>query len=132
MKLYIISFFSFVNNFPAPTIPNADIEDTGMRYIITVEHQSDEILRCISETRNHFVEEVVAMGGSPTDRLAFSASQIRQLCIASVTHQISETTVSPPTTQVITEITTSENGIDQIIDLLQQLESFKNMLNPEK
>ena len=74
MKLYIISFFSFVNNFPAPAIPNADIEDTGMRDIITVEHQSDEILRCISETRNHFVEEVVAMGGSPTDRLAFSAS----------------------------------------------------------
>ena len=116
-----------------------------MRDIITVEHQSDEILRCISETRNHFVEEVMAMGGSPTDRLAFSVSQIRQLCIASVTHQISETTVSPPTTQVITEITTvsppntqvitgittSENGIDQIIDLLQQLESFKNMLNPE-
>ena len=125
MKLFIISYFSFVKCFPAPAIPtiNADVDFS---------HQSDELRRCISETTDHFIEDVVAMGGLPSDRLQFSASQIQQLCIASATsYQISETTASPPTTKFVTEITTSANGIDSIIDLLQQLESFKNMLNPE-
>ena len=125
MKLFIISYFSFVKCFPAPAIPaiNADVDFS---------HQSDELRRCISETTDHFIEDVVAMGGLPTDRLQFSTSQIQQLCIASATsYQISETTASPLTTKFVTEITTSANGIDSIIDLLQQLESFKNMLNPE-
>ena len=123
MKLLIISYFSFVHCFPAPAIPkiNADIDFS---------HQSEELRRCISETRDHFIAEVVAMGGSPSDRLPFSNSQIQQLCIAT-SYQISETTAPPQTTQFITEMTTSMNGIDSIIDLLQELESFKNMLNPE-
>ena len=124
MKLLLIAhYFSFVTCFPAPAIPriNADIDFS---------HQSEELRRCISETRDHFIAEVVAMGGSPSDRLPFSNSQIQQLCIAT-SYQISETTAPPQTTQFITEMTTSMNGIDSIIDLLQELESFKNMLNPE-
>ena len=149
MKLLIINYFSFVHCFPAPAIPkiNADIDFS---------HQSEELRRCISETRDHFIAEVVAMGGSPSDRLPFSNSQIQQLCIAT-SYQISETTAPPQTTQFITEIsiqssttfiqpatvtlpqvlvdtsttmTTPMNGIDSIIDLLQELESFKTMLNP--
>ena len=126
MKLFIISYFSFVNCFPAPAIPtiNADVDFS---------HQSDELRRCISETTDHFIEDVVAMGGLPTDRLQFSTSQIQQLCIASATsYQISETTASALIIEFVTPITTSTNGIDSVIDLLQQLESFKNMLNPGK
>ena len=154
MKLLLIThYFSFVTCFPAPAVPRISAD-------VDFSHQSEELRRCISETTNHYIDEMVAMGGSRSDRLPFSISQIQQLCIATATsYQISETTDPPQTTQFITEIsiqssttfvqpatvtfphilvdtsssttmTTPINGIDTVINLLEELQSFKNMLNP--
>jgi hypothetical protein len=129
MRFFIFCCFSLVQCFPVPAIPEISAD-------IDFNHQSDQLRRCISETTAHFIQDVVAEGGLPTDRLQLSASQIQQLCIASQTsYQISESTTSALIIEFVSPITTSTkstNGIDSVIDLLQQLETFKNMLNPEK
>ena len=107
--------------FPVPDIPNIDAN-------INV-----QLRNCIQETTDHFIGEVVAAGGLPTDRLHFSRSQIRQLCIASQTTQ----QISASTSGLVITIdsstptpTESTNGIDSVINLLQELETFKLMLGP--
>ena len=124
MKI-LVFFIPMTYCFPVPAIPNIAAD-------IGYEHQSVQLRNCIRETTAHYIEEVVAAGGLPTDRLHFSTSQIQQLCIASqTTQQISETTSglvieinsSPPTS------TESQNGINSVIDLLQELETFKLMLS---
>ena len=130
MKFFIFCcLFSLVKCFPVPAVPDISAD-------IDFDHQSDQLRRCIAETTAHFIQDVVAEGGLPTDRLQLSASQIQQLCIASQTsYQISESTTSALIIDFVSPITTSTkstNGIDSVIDLLQQLETFKNMLNPEK
>ena len=127
MKI-LVFLIPMIHCFPVPAIPNIDAD-------VDYEHQSVQLRNCIRETTDHFIEEVVAAGGLPTDRLHFSISQIQQLCIASqTTQQISESTSG-----LIIEIdsststsTESENGINSVINLLQQLETFKIMLSPLK
>ena len=107
--------------FPVPDIPNIDAN-------INV-----QLRDCIQQTTDHFIEEVVAAGGLPTDRLYYSRTQIRQLCIASQTTQ----QISASTSGLVVTIdsstptpTESTDGIDSVINLLQELENFKLMLSP--
>ena len=152
MKLLLIThYFSSVYCFPVPAVPRISAD-------IAFSHQTEELRKCIRDTTDHYIEEIIAMGGSSSDRLPFSISQIQQLCIAT-SNQISDTTSTPQPTQFITALstqrsttfvqpatvtlshvlvdtsssttmTTPMNGIDTIIDLLEELQSFKNMLNP--
>jgi hypothetical protein len=78
----------------------------------------------------------VAAGGLPTDRLQFSTSQIQQLCLATLTtQQISASSTSPLIIEIDSTTSTStesENGIDSVINLIQELETFRIMLSPVK
>ena len=128
MKVFIFCF-SLVHCFPVPAVPEISAD-------IDYDHQSDQLRNCIRETTDHFIENVVAAGGLPTDRLQFSTSQIQQLCIATHTsYQISESSTSALIIEFdspISPSTESPNGIDSVISLLQQLETFKIMLSPVK
>ena len=125
MKLLVFCF-SMIHCFPVPAVPEIDAD-------VDYEHQSVQLRNCIRETTDSFIEEVVAAGGLPTDRLHFSTSQIRQLCIASQTTQ----QISASTSGLVITIdsstptpTESTDGIDSVINLLQELENFKLMLGP--
>jgi hypothetical protein len=123
MKI-LVFFVPMTFCFPFPAVPNIAAD-------IGIEHQSVHLRNCIRETTAHYIQEVVAAGGLPTDRLHYSKTQIQQLCIASqTTPQISETT-SGPIIEIVSSpptSTESQNGINSVIDLLQELETFKLML----
>ena len=107
--------------FPVPNIPNVDVD-------IAV-----QLSNCIKQTTDHFIERVVAAGGLPSDRLYYSRTQIRQLCIAMQTTQQTSTS----TTEIIVTTVSSTSppaestkGIDSVINLLEELEYFRLMLSP--
>ena len=125
MKI-LVFFFPMIHCFPVAEVPEIDAD-------VDYEHQSVQLRNCIRETTDSFIEEVVAAGGLPTDRLHLSTSQIQQLCIASQTTQ----QISASTSGLVITIdsstptpTESTNGIDSVINLLQELENFKLMLSP--
>ena len=106
--------------FPSPNIPNMDA-------------YTAQLNDCIRRTTDHFIGMVIASGGSSTDRLYYSRTQIRQLCVASQTTQ----QISAPTLELVTTIDSSTqqpaastDGIDSVIDLLQDLEYYRLMLSP--
>ena len=128
MKLLVLSF-SMIHCFPVPAVPEIDAD-------VDYEHQSVQLRNCIRETTDSFIEDVVAAGGLPTDRLQYSTSQIQQLCLATqTTQQISASSTSPLIIEIDSTTSTStesENGIDSVINLIQELETFRIMLSPVK
>ena len=87
---------------------------------------------CIKSTTDHYRGMVLASGGSMSDRLYYSRTQIRELCIAS---QTTVRTVAP-TTDIVTTVSSSTHqsvsttdSLSSIIDLLQDLESYRLMLS---
>ena len=106
--------------FPTPNIPNIDAYNVQLN-------------DCFRRTTDHFIEMVIAAGGLSTDRLYYSRTQIRQLCVASQTTQ----QISAPTSELVVTIDSSTqppaastDGIDSVIDLLQDLEYYRLMLSP--
>jgi hypothetical protein len=91
-----------------------------------------QLNNCIKRTTDHYREMVLASGGSSSDRLYYSRTQIRELCVAS------QTTVRTiePTTEIVTTVSSSTHqsvsttdSLSSIIDLLQDLESYRLMLS---
>ena len=68
-------------------------------------YQTKELRKCIKDTTDHYIEQIIAMGGSSSDRLPFSISQIQQLCIAT-SGQISDMTSTPQPPRFITSLST--------------------------
>ena len=62
--------------------------------------------KCIKDTTAHYIEQRIAQGGTSSDRLPFSRSQIQQLCVATsgqVT-QISELSSTPQPSRLVTSL----------------------------
>ena len=105
--------------FPLPNIPNMDT-------------YTAQLNNCIKSTTDHYREMVLSSGGSMSDRLYYSRTQIRELCVAS---QTTARTV-PPTTAIVTTVSSSTyqsisttDSLSSIINLLQDLESYRLMLS---
>ena len=87
---------------------------------------------CIKSTTDHYRGLVLASGGSMFDRLYYSRTQIRELCVASQTtvRTIAPTTETMSTVSSSTQQSVSTtDSIGSIIDLLQDLESYRLMLS---
>ena len=105
--------------FPLPNIPNMDT-------------YTAQLNNCIKQTTDHYRGMVLASGGSSSDRLYYSRTQIRELCVASQTTM----QTNAPTSEIVTTISSSTqqpvsstDGISSVIDLLQDLEYYRLMLS---
>ena len=96
--LFIIlpHYFASVHCFPSVPRISADVDFS---------HQSKELRKCIGDTTDHYIEQIIAMGGSSSDRLPFSISQIQQLCVAT-SGQISDMTSTPQPPRFVTSLST--------------------------
>jgi hypothetical protein len=93
---YLPHCFISVHSFPAVPRISADV---------AFSHQTEELRKCIRDTTDHYIEQIISMGGSSSDRLPFSISQIQQLCIAT-SGQISDTPSNLQPPQFITTLST--------------------------
>ena len=105
--------------FPTPNIPNIDAYNVQLN-------------DCIRRTTEHFIGMVIASGGSSSDRLYYSRTQIRELCVASQTTM----QTNAPTSEIVTTISSSTqqpvsstDGLSSVINLLQDLENYRLMLS---
>ena len=70
---------------------------------VDISYQTKELRKCIKDTTAHYVEQRIAQGGSSSDRLPFSPSQIQQLCFAT-SGQRSDMTSTPQPPRFITSL----------------------------
>ena len=86
---------------------------------------------CIKSTTDHYRGLVLASGGSMFDRMYYSRTQIRELCVASQT--VSTIAPTPETMSTVSSSTqqtvSTTDSIGSIIDLLKDLESYRLMLS---
>ena len=73
---------------------------------IDIAFQTKELQDCIKDTTDHYIEQRIAQGGSSSDRLPFSASQIQQLCFATSGQgtQRSDMTSTPQPPRFVTSL----------------------------